>query len=452
MEVIFKNDTLRQIVGGNIKDVNKGYTKTKYSRFCVKLNVNDGVLLFNSLIGMMVYFSNEEFNAIKTNYEHLSFLYSNFFIINEGDDDYIESLSDKVQTFIRTHKKVHTFDKVTTVTILPSTGCNAKCFYCFEKGALKKHMDYDTADKVIDFITQRYNGKMLKVKWFGGEPLINEKIITYISEKLTEKGINYDSSITSNCFLIDESKIDLYKNTWKLKRVSVTIDGTETIYNNTKAFTYSGSAYKKVLNNVEMLANNGLRVSIRINIGAHNIEDVELLVNELSERFKEHKRVSIYLNRIYENCEGAPEDKESLSVVYKKIFEMTTLLSKTGKSVCRLSVNKPFKTFYCMSDSGNAVMILPDGKIGLCEHYMDDYHIGDVVNGITNNENVRLCCEQVDKHDTCKKCILYPTCGKLKVCAGGGICGIEELDYLLYFIKKSMLKEYRKYEKTKNRL
>jgi hypothetical protein len=150
---------------------------------------------------------------------------------------------------------------------------------------------------------------------------------------------------------------------------------------------------------------------------------------------------------LYDNCDGAPANEEELSKVYKKVIEMTTLLRKHGKGGSRIKINKPFKTFHCMTDSGGAVMILPDGKLGLCEHYMDEYHIGDIENGVTNRENVNACCEQVKKHDTCFKCCIYPTCTKLKVCTGGVLCTNEIVGYTNFYIKRSMLSEYNKYKK-----
>ena len=447
MEVIFKNIKLEKIIGKNYCEINLNDNNWEFTRFCIEKKVKEGVLIYNSLIGSMILLDNDEYNNISDNTDVLQYLIDNFYVSN--DNEYIESLANKVQGFIRVHKPNRTYEKINTVTILPSTGCNAKCFYCFEKGAMKKHMDYDTADKVIDYIVKHYNGKILKVRWFGGEPLINEKIITYISEKLIENNINFVSNITSNCFLISEDKINLYKDVWHLKRVSVTIDGTEDVYNNVKAFTYSGSAYKKVLDNILVLASHNFSISIRINVGDHNLDDVKKLIDELLLIFGDKKNVGIYLNRLYDNCGGAPDNNEELSKVIKKIIQMTTYLAKHGKGGSRIKINKGFKTTQCMADSGGAVMILPDGKLGLCEHYMDDYHIGDIVNGVTDFENVKKCCEQVDKYDTCEKCPLFPTCTKLKICSGG-VCTDETLVYTNFYIKKSMNKEYNKYKKVQH--
>lgn len=447
MKIIFEaNPMLKGIVGNSVDKFENGDENIHFSRFCITLKNDDGVLVYNTLVNSMVLLSNEEYDTHKLYNGDLSYLYEKHFLIK--DDEYVESMANKIQGYIRTHKPNRNYKTLNTVTILPSTGCNAKCFYCFEKGSKIKHMSFETADKVIEFIKNHYNGRKIRIRWFGGEPLINEKVITYISEKLIENNIVFESTMTSNCFLIKEEKVSTYKDVWNLKRMSVTIDGTEDVYNNIKLFTYNGSAYEKVLKNIEVLGNNNIRVSIRINVGKHNLDNVEELIKELAPKFKTYKNVSIYLNRLYDNCDGAPINEEELSRVYNKVLEMTTLLRKYGKGGSRIKINQPFKTFSCMADSGNAVMILPDGKLGLCEHYMDELHIGDVENGITDFKNVVTSCEQVDKHETCFNCCLYPTCTKLKVCTGGTLCTKEVNDYSKYYIKRSMMVEYKKYKRN----
>ena len=446
MKVIFdSNHILKKIVGDTEEKFSVEDCNIKFSRFCVTLKVKDGVLVYNSLVRSMVLLTEEEYKNHKIFNENLVELYKNYFLVK--DDGYAESMANKIQAFIITHKPKQSFEKITTITILPSTGCNAKCFYCFEQGAEKKHMSIETADKVVKYIINHYNGKKVRIRWFGGEPLINEKIITYISQKLIENNINFDSTMISNCFLISEEKVSLYKEVWNLKKMSVTIDGTEDIYNNIKQFSYSGSAYKKVVNNIHILANAEIPVSIRINVGLHNIDDNEKLVYELLNEFKNKKKVGIYLNRLYDNFDGAPQNSEELKKVYNKIFELSNVLQNNGKGSARIKINdKTFKTHQCMADCGRAVMVLPDGKLGLCEHYMEDLHIGDIENGVTNYENVQKCCEQKEKNDICRKCCLYPTCINLKVCSSSN-CNDTNLKYKEYFIKVSMKKHYNKFKK-----
>ncbi|MCR5121412.1 MAG: hypothetical protein K6B74_03220, partial [Ruminococcus sp.] len=55
--------------------------------------------------------------------------------------------------------------------IFPTTGCNARCVYCYEKGYAVKNMSIETADRLVDYICETKSDDFVKLNWFGGEPL-----------------------------------------------------------------------------------------------------------------------------------------------------------------------------------------------------------------------------------------------------------------------------------------
>ena len=446
MEIVIKPSVkVCKTIGKNGKVLDNG-AKLSLSTYCVVDKVKMGYLIYNTLYLSMVLLTEEEYGKMLTYDSSNSYLYDYYFVVDENTD--IESKIAKVQNLILKSKPKSKFEKLSTVTILPSTGCNAKCFYCFEKGSEIKHMSIETAEKVVEYIKKHYNGKIMHIRWFGGEPLINEKVITYICKRLGEENINYSSKMTSNCFLINPDKVDTYKNVWRLKNMSVTIDGTAEVYNNIKQFSYSGSAYDKVIGNVDCLIANGIRTSIRINLGMHNMEDVETLINDLIEHYKGKENIKIYLNRLYDNCGGEPTPEE-LILVRKTIIRLSKILSKYGLGSGRVRLTHELKVTQCMADSRRATMILPDGKLGLCEHYMDELHIGDIENDVTDYETVERCCKQYDKDELCKKCFMYPTCNKIEICSSSK-CSEDGFFFKKYLYQVSMRGQLRKYLREKN--
>ena len=90
-----------------------------------------------------------------------------------------------------------------TFTILPTTACNARCVYCYEEGIEFVTMTEDTVDQVIAFIKKVRNpDTKVNFSWFGGEPLIGEKMIDKICAAMREADIPYRSRITTNGSLI----------------------------------------------------------------------------------------------------------------------------------------------------------------------------------------------------------------------------------------------------------
>ena len=68
--------------------------------------------------------------------------------------------------------------------IFSTTGCNARCDYCYEV----KTMTPEIAYRLIDFICETRYNDTIKIRWFGGEPLANANIIRYICNSLKERG------------------------------------------------------------------------------------------------------------------------------------------------------------------------------------------------------------------------------------------------------------------------
>ena len=59
-------------------------------------------------------------------------------------------------------------------------------------------MTFETADAVVHYIEENWNGELFNVTWFGGEPLLATDIIDYISEQMAQKNIHYIFNIKIN--------------------------------------------------------------------------------------------------------------------------------------------------------------------------------------------------------------------------------------------------------------
>lgn len=78
--------------------------------------------------------------------------------------------------------------------IFPTTGCNARCIYCFEEGFTVKTMTPEIVERLVDFICETRHDDCVKLKWFGGEPLSCAGMIRKICTALRERGVPYRSS------------------------------------------------------------------------------------------------------------------------------------------------------------------------------------------------------------------------------------------------------------------
>ena len=257
----------------------------RWIKFLLRVEVDGGVLLHNAVTGHLIFLTNAEIEYLTISSEDVSELkkelIANHFLVPENFDEY-----KSVNQLRKIFQLQQAGDEINHYVILPTTYCNAHCFYCYESDYPRFHMTEETGQKVIDYITEHRGNKNVTIQWFGGEPLVGIQRIDQISQGLTERGIPFSSSMISNGYLFDEEIVERSASLWKLGRIQITIDGTEDTYNRVKA--YSGicdNPFYRVLRNIDLLINKGIHVNIRLNVDFYNKDDIQTLINELGKRY-----------------------------------------------------------------------------------------------------------------------------------------------------------------------
>ncbi len=173
-----------------------------------------------------------------------------------------------------------------SITITTTLKCNAHCPYCYEKGVRQQDLPDDVADGIFDFIVSRHPENGLNLTWFGGEPLMNTRVIDNLCNRLREKGIVFSSYIITNGSLFTEELIKEGISSWNLKNAQITIDGPREHYEKIKNFDKAtGFGYDHIMRVVRHLSENGVNVNIRINITRENLPVICQLAKELEESF-----------------------------------------------------------------------------------------------------------------------------------------------------------------------
>ena len=409
-------------------------------RYCVEAPVEDGVLLFNLLTREMVLLTAEEWqNRFENEY-----LKSHWFIVpgNCNDKEY----ADLVRWVLINKQRKN--GPITGYTIFPTTDCNARCFYCFELGRSRIPMSEDTAHKVVRYIADHCDGEKVKLSWFGGEPLFNQAAIDIICDGLREKGIEFTSFAVSNGYLFDEETVETAVADWNLKRVQITLDGTEKVYNKVKAYIYhQGNPYQTVMDNIGRLLDASVNVTIRLNMDMHNAENLLELVDDLASRFGGRKEISVYAHHLFDGDKPMAdihsytewEIRDEAMCRLNERIEASGLASRSG-------LRKTPKSNFCMADSGKSVTILPGGEIGLCEHYSESEFIGHIDQADFDQAVVNSWKERVPDIPECAECFYYPDCLQLKKCASSSVCfEVLRRDHRRK-TEKQMLREYRKWQ------
>ena len=401
--------------------------------YVIQCPVDDGVLLYHTLTCCMVLLTKEEAAHITEQQE----LIDNWFLVPEGHDDrkFCEQICKTAQLFKPSAKTI------TGYTILSTTGCNARCFYCYEKGTTPVTMTPETASKVVNYIITHRGEDKVKISWFGGEPLYNVGVIDQICSELKEHDVPFKSTMISNGYLFDAEMVQRAKDLWKLKQVQITLDGTEQTYNRIKRYIYGEvNAFERVLGNIQLLTDAGIRVQIRLNVDKHNIEEMSELVSLLHQRFGVNKRLIIYSRELY--CKRTLKDAEVLFDQRMKLVQQIDELGYRGKQ----ELQKDIKLGLCMADNDQNVVIVPDGHLGKCEHYINREFFGHIDIEEKDKEVLRKFKERPADIEACNTCPYYPQCFRLKVCEKND-CTPELQKEHIYDIIEAMKDEYVRWKK-----
>lgn len=446
MDIIIQpnQDTIRQIGGPQYKVLGRKYRLNKY---CLQKEVENGTLIFNSMTGALIHIKPYELINIFTDdpCDYVDFLVNAYFIVPEDFDE--KSLVDLIRSRQSLPITSTYLDNPSHFTILSTTTCNARCFYCYElKAKGKTPMSKETAEKVAKYIISRApKNKEIELDWFGGEPLYNQEVIDIITSRIASAGFNYRGSMISNGYLMGAKTAQKAKDFWRLTNIQITLDGTQDIYNKTKNYIYKDdpNPFQTVIDNIHALLDTGILVSIRMNCDTHNCDDLKELTKFLIEEFKGKKNFSMYVWPIFE--EGFKRSEEDQKKVYDSIDEIENIILEGGYPLSH-RISNQIKGIHCMVDGGNGVIISPNGDLGLCEHYINSRFFSHIDNPLEKDfDEIRSWRNYGDGGQHCNDCPIYPICLKMKDCPDDFECEDIIYKHWINHTEKDMEYTYKEY-------
>lgn len=292
--------------------------------------------------------------------------------------------------------------------IFPTTGCNARCVYCFEEGYAVQTMNEETAEKLVDFICRtKYDGTVL-LQWFGGEPLTGLPVIRYVCRRLQEKGVPYRSHMVTNASLMTRELAREARELWHLERVQVSLDGAKEDYERRKAYIRPEKyGYDVVMQAIHALADEGIRVNLRVNVDRENIIRIGGFLEDIKAEFGDMENIALYLTPLFQ----AQRADDAVSL-YQEIFRLTAyqralgipMTKKEGK-INALRLNS------CMADSMDRnIVITPDGMFNNCEHLPPEHAWGDLHHGVTDPAKFDSLKQIMPVDPQCAACPFLPRC------------------------------------------
>lgn len=345
------------------------------------------------------------------------------------------------------------------VTILTTTNCNARCDYCFESGIERYDMTRSTADGVIAFIKNTLQNKELSIMWFGGEPLLNFEIVTYITCQLRRLGYELSSSVTTNGSLLTQEMIDFLKINSKRTAIQFSLDAvTDGEYYAAKRYVNftPDNAFNNVINNIILSLESGVRTDIRFNFIASRIEAAINAYSKVHQLISNHDLSKAYLflapldvndkREIVSNFHDEGMEHPYLQVIKTQISRGFPLRAglQVGNSDRLAAFGLMPDCSSCGMTAMNSFVIDADGTLYKCHRFAGKKHLscGNIIDGIDEDSTSYAMFKAAEIGDNeCRACSILP------ICQGGCIAkrvllGEDHKCHRIKQVKEELLKLY----------
>ncbi len=313
---------------------------------------------------------------------------------------------------------------ITHYVILPTTTCNARCFYCFEQGMKYHKMSAETVEDTLRFILDHKpaDRKKIHIHWFGGEPMCATENIDRICEGLREAGIEYTAEMTSNGSLFTEELAKKAAEEWKIGKIQITLDGLAEEYARRKRYTSAlKDPFWTVIRNIHRLIAAGISVSVRLNTDEDNLGEIFRTVDFLREEFsgEEKKKLLVYAHSLFsqqgEGLDVCPVGAGT-DALETRVLEVNDYIQRQGLSFRDMGTLFGLKSHYCMVTAPECnVLIDAAGKLYACDAMPENMYYGDVKSGI-DPEAWKRVAEPCAVRPECEKCVFLPQCTEFDRC------------------------------------
>lgn len=184
-------------------------------------------------------------------------------LVKEGK---LFSKADKIEDTSPVLEKV----TITDLILIVANDCNLRCRYCFADHGLYKGsrqlMGLELGKKTVDFFIREIkhhfpNIQGATIGFYGGEPLLNYKLITklvpYAREMAENRKIKIRFHITTNGILLNEEIIEyLDNNNFSME---LSLDGPRDVHDGNRCFMDGTGTFTKIFENVLKIAELPLR-------------------------------------------------------------------------------------------------------------------------------------------------------------------------------------------------
>lgn len=159
------------------------------------------------------------------------------------------------------------YGAIKDLVLLVAQSCNLNCRYCYASdiNKVKKLMNIDTAERALQVVLNMSNSCLSSIKFLGGEPLLNFKVVKYVVERTLELCEERNLVvprfvIVTNGTILNHEHIKFFKK--HNFYVLVSMEGMKDIHNFLRPYHSGKGSHRRTEESVQSLVASGIDVAI----------------------------------------------------------------------------------------------------------------------------------------------------------------------------------------------
>ena len=328
-----------------------------------------------------------------------------------------------------------------SLTLLVTMACNLKCRYCYARrstgeSSSSADMSTEVADQAVRFMLSRAPElRELHITFFGGEPLLNLRLIEHVvrrCEEITSKtGKYFTFGVTTNGTLINDDVARFLRD--KRFSVMLSLDAPPEAHGLCRASANGAGSFDQIAQALALLRRRGISTTVRGTVSRANITRPELrrAIEAYAGIGVERLMLGTALRSV-----GTPRDALEMSLVPCQARELPLYqLELADQAMCRTG-EIPRQVRLCdgwkgviLSFAKNATRsprchptecgactsmtaVGPSGSLFPCHRFasMPKHSVGDVWSGLDLEAVERFFAAHTHATSGCRRCWAFHLC------------------------------------------
>lgn len=306
--------------------------------------------------------------------------------------------------------------------------CNMRCRYCFAGqgsfGGGHQLMSIETGEAALDFLLdQAPAGADLEVDFFGGEPLLNLRLIEFVIEnglnKAASQGKNLRFTLTTNGLLLDREVVS-FLNRHDVQLI-LSLDGRREVHDFYRPMPGGGGSYALVVDRMldAVDSRKGQNYFIRGTYTRRNLDFTRDVAHLASLGFRQISLEPVVAGP-WEDYSIQMEDLPVICAEYDNLVKFCLDEQQAGRLINFFHFQLDLEPGLCLPKrlngcgaGGQYLAVAPDGRIYPCHQFVgrEEFCLGSLDGGIANCGLQDQICSMSVMNKPCRNCWARYFCG-----------------------------------------